>query len=216
MCIPLSSILQFIKDLPCLSLANKVQHNLASCNPCRQLVFFHLCTTSHPNPDCSSNMPLDLSIYCSLFLEEKSQISAQFSSLPSSSLSSKVNRSKRPSLTTFCKIVPYTPLFSPCVCMCARSLQLCPSLQHPRLLCPWDSPDKNTGVDCHAFLQVIFPTQGWNHVSFVSCSGRGFFTTSVTQKAPSFLYLALFFFIIFNTTCYIMCVFFQQRCYLFY
>ena len=168
MCIPLLSILQFIKDLLCLSLANKVQYNLASCQPCCQQLFFHLCATSHPNPDCSSNMPLGLSIYCSLFLEEKSQISAQFSSLLPSSLSSKVNRSKRPSLTTFCKIVPYTPLFSPWVCMHAKSLQSCPTLQPSRLLCPWDSPDKNTGVDCHACLQVIFPTQGWNHISFVS------------------------------------------------
>jgi len=25
---------------------------------------------------------------------------------------------------------------------------------------PWDSPGKNTGVGCHAFLQEIFPTQG--------------------------------------------------------
>ena len=185
MCVPLSSILQFIKYLLCLSLANKVQHNLASCQPCCQLLFFHLCTTSHPNPDCSSNMPLGVSIYRSLFLEEKSQISAQFSSLLSS-LSLKVNRSKRPSLTTFCKIVPYTPLFSPCVYMRAKSLQSCPTLQPPRLHCPLDSPDKNTGVDCHAFLQVIFLSQGWNHISFVSCTGRGFFTSSVTQKAPFF------------------------------
>ena len=25
-----------------------------------------------------------------------------------------------------------------------------------------DSPGKNTGVDCHALLQGLFPTQGWN------------------------------------------------------
>ena len=31
-----------------------------------------------------------------------------------------------------------------------------------RLFCPWDSPWKNTGVGCHALLQGIFPTQGWN------------------------------------------------------
>jgi len=31
-----------------------------------------------------------------------------------------------------------------------------------RLLCPWDSPGKNTGVGCHALLQWIFPTQGSN------------------------------------------------------
>ena len=35
-------------------------------------------------------------------------------------------------------------------------------LQPSRLLCPWDSPDKNTGVGCHALLQGIFPTQESN------------------------------------------------------
>ena len=35
-------------------------------------------------------------------------------------------------------------------------------LQPARLLCPWDSPGKNTGVGRHAFLQGIFPTQGSN------------------------------------------------------
>ena len=29
-----------------------------------------------------------------------------------------------------------------------------------RLLCPWNFPDKNTGVGCHFLLQGIFPTQG--------------------------------------------------------
>ena len=41
------------------------------------------------------------------------------------------------------------------------------SLQHQglspaRLLCPWDSPGKNTGGACHALLQGIFPIQGLN------------------------------------------------------
>ena len=31
-----------------------------------------------------------------------------------------------------------------------------------RLLRPWNSPGKNTGVGCHAHLQRIFPTQGSN------------------------------------------------------
>ena len=30
------------------------------------------------------------------------------------------------------------------------------------LLCPWDSPGKNTGVACHFFLQEMFQTQGLN------------------------------------------------------
>ena len=31
-----------------------------------------------------------------------------------------------------------------------------------RLLCPWDFPDKNTGLCCHFFLQGIFLTQSWS------------------------------------------------------
>ena len=50
------------------------------------------------------------------------------------------------------------------LCLVAQS---CPTLQPrgsqpARLCCPWDSPGKNTGVGCHAFLQGIFPTQGSN------------------------------------------------------
>ena len=35
-------------------------------------------------------------------------------------------------------------------------------LQPTRLLCPWDSPGKNTGVDCHFLLHGVFPTQESN------------------------------------------------------
>ena len=31
-----------------------------------------------------------------------------------------------------------------------------------RLLCPWDSPGKNTGMGCHFLLQGIFLSQGSN------------------------------------------------------
>ena len=54
------------------------------------------------------------------------------------------------------------------MCGHAKLLQLCPTLCNPpelqptRLLCPWDSPGKNTGVDCRALLQGIFLTQGWS------------------------------------------------------
>ena len=36
------------------------------------------------------------------------------------------------------------------------------TVQSVRLLCPWNSPGKNTGVGCHALFQGIFPTQGLN------------------------------------------------------
>ena len=50
---------------------------------------------------------------------------------------------------------------------CFSHVWLCMTLCHPmdssaRLLCPWDSPGKNTGMDCYALLQGIFPTQGSN------------------------------------------------------
>ena len=35
-------------------------------------------------------------------------------------------------------------------------------LQPIRLLCPWNSPGKNTGVGCHSLLKGVFPTQGSN------------------------------------------------------
>ena len=43
----------------------------------------------------------------------------------------------------------------------AKLLQLCPTLCDPidgntsRVRCPWDSPGKNTGVDCHFLLQCM-------------------------------------------------------------
>ena len=59
--------------------------------------------------------------------------------------------------------------------MCAKVLvaQSCPTLCDPleptRLLCPWNSPDKNIGVDSHSLLQGIFPTQGWNSGFLLHC-----------------------------------------------
>ena len=53
-----------------------------------------------------------------------------------------------------------------CVCVSIKSLQLCLTLCNcmdcciwpTRPLCQWDSPGKNTEMDCHALLQGIFPT----------------------------------------------------------
>ena len=39
-------------------------------------------------------------------------------------------------------------------------LSLCDPMEPARLLCPWDSPGKNTRVSYHALLQGIFLTQG--------------------------------------------------------
>ena len=49
-----------------------------------------------------------------------------------------------------------------------------------------DSPGKNTGVGCHAFLQGILLTQGSNPCLFTSPAlAGGFFTISTTWEAFS-------------------------------
>ena len=53
------------------------------------------------------------------------------------------------------------------LCVHAKSLQLCSTLQRyglqpARLLCPWNSPGKNTDVGSHSLLQEIFLTQRLN------------------------------------------------------
>ena len=62
-------------------------------------------------------------------------------------------------LPAFCKLPPL------CVHMLCTvmSTALQPHARWPaRLLCPWDSPGKNTGVGCHFLLQGIFPIQASN------------------------------------------------------
>ena len=52
---------------------------------------------------------------------------------------------------------------SVCACMLSCFSHVQPhGLQPARLLCPWDSPGKNTGVGCHALFQGIFRIQGSN------------------------------------------------------
>ena len=51
-----------------------------------------------------------------------------------------------------------------CVCVLSRSVMSDSFRPHglTRLLSPWNSPGKNTGVGCHAFFKRIFVTQGSN------------------------------------------------------
>ena len=56
-----------------------------------------------------------------------------------------------------------------CACVCVSAIASVMSdslqpfgLQPTRLLCPWDSPSKDTGVGCQAHPQRIFPNQESN------------------------------------------------------
>ena len=73
------------------------------------------------------------------------------------------------------------------VCVCAHDLEVLSDslqpygLQPARLLCPWDSPCKNTGVGCHFLLQEIFPTQGQDR-HLLHCKGEFFTIMLGTQQ----------------------------------
>ena len=65
------------------------------------------------------------------------------------------------------KHIVYLSINVTCTCVCVLVTQLCPTqrfhgLWPARLLCPWNSPGKNTGVCCHFLLQGIYLTQGSN------------------------------------------------------
>ena len=67
-----------------------------------------------------------------------------------------------PSLLFCCLILPYS-LLSVCSFLSPVWLFATPA----RLLHPWNSPGKCTGVSCHSLLQGIFPTQvSWIPVGF--------------------------------------------------
>ena len=51
-----------------------------------------------------------------------------------------------------------------------------------KLLCPWNSPGKNTGVDSHSLLQEIFLTQGSN----LGLPHSRQITFWATREAPSY------------------------------
>ena len=54
-----------------------------------------------------------------------------------------------------------------------------------RLLCPWDSPGKNTGVACHFLLQGIFSDPGKEPTSPASPALAGGFFTTEPQGMPT-------------------------------
>ena len=63
------------------------------------------------------------------------------------------------------------------------ALQPC-GLWPTRLLCPWDPPDKNTGVGCRVIIQGNLPNPGAEPGSLAD----GFFTAEPTGKLPATQY----------------------------
>ena len=53
-----------------------------------------------------------------------------------------------------------------------------------RLLCPWNSPGKNTAVGCHFLLQWISLSRGLNPCLMSLALAGGFFITGATWESP--------------------------------
>ena len=84
---------------------------------------------------------------------------------------------KSPSSVGTSFLVSYVKL----VLVTQSCMTLCDPLDcSARLLCPWDSPIKNSWVGCHSLLQGIFPTQ---YLTQVSCIAGRFFTIWATSEA---------------------------------
>ena len=75
-----------------------------------------------------------------------------------------------------------------CVCASAHSVVFnswkAYGLWPARLLCPWDSPGKNTGMDYHCLLQGIFLTHGSNLHLLTSPALAGRFITTEPPGKP--------------------------------
>ena len=75
-------------------------------------------------------------------------------------------------------------------CVLAQLLHLCPTLcDATRLLCPWDSPSKITGVDCHALLRGIFLPHGLNLCLLQLMHCRQILYPWATREAPFLEYI---------------------------
>ena len=103
------------------------------------------------------------------------------------------------------------------VCLCTKSLQSCPTLLWPhgqqptRLLHPWDSPGKNTGVGCHAGAGGIPTPQSWCLITqFNSPLSSPVTLHPLIFWHLFFLNVCLFYF--HHTTCY--CLLFFTFCFL--
>jgi len=81
---------------------------------------------------------------------------------------------------------------------CCLITKLCPTLLWPqglqptRLLCLWDFPGKNTGVDCHFLFQGCFLTQGSKPCP---CIGRRFVVVVFYQWVTREALLLYFYFV---------------------
>ena len=86
-----------------------------------------------------------------------------------------------------CVCVQHTQTHSS-VLVCVLVAQPCPLFVTPwiiafQLLCPWNSPGKNTGVGCHFLHQGFFLTQGLR-IAGIAIPGIAFQADSLPSEPP--------------------------------
>ena len=54
------------------------------------------------------------------------------------------------------------PAHGVCVSLWLTRVRFCDCMDCGPALCPWHSPDEDTGVGCHLLLRGLFPAQGSN------------------------------------------------------
>ena len=75
--------------------------------------------------------------------------------------------------------ISISALYTLCECSVLSDSLQPNGLQPSRLLCPWNSLGRNTGVGCHFLFLEIFPTRDQIHVS---CLAGGFFSIEPWEK----------------------------------
>ena len=91
-------------------------------------------------------------------------------------------------LIPICEFSTFESFFEKCCSVVSNSLWPY-GLWPVRLLCPWNSSGKNTGMGCHVLLQGIFPAQGLN-LGLPHC--RWILYHQSHQESPYLQYFVLF------------------------
>ena len=102
-----------------------------------------------------------------------------------------------------------------CVCLCVHThmqcctqslscvLFFCNPMDCSLLLCPWNSPGKNTRVGFHFLLQRIFPTQGSNPCLLCLLHWQAYSLPLAQPGSPVCLYL-------YGCVCVCVCVYVKE------
>ena len=88
----------------------------------------------------------------------------------------------------------YLKLVLFCICLCLHT-ESNPNLCNPRdgspptrLLCPWNSPGKNTGAGAISFSRLSSWSSNWNFIACVSCIGRQVLYQLSHWRSPFIVY----------------------------